>query len=461
MSAELARQRYLQRHIEPDLPACPTLAAPWRHVLVIPAYRESASLLQNLAALPAGNGPSLVILVLNRPDSDPDQHANAPLRRAMADLAPTSPPRGRLLIRTLNDHTDLYLHDLDDLVGPLPAARGVGLARKAGCDLAFRWIHEGGIDSQWICSTDADAKLPADYFLRLDALATGTRCPDKALPLPVAAVYPFRHVPDTDRASHSATLLYELRLHHYVLGLAHAESPYAFHTLGSCLAVKADSYAQVRGFPRRAGGEDFYLLNKLAKLGPVIQLRGGCIELRSRSSSRVPFGTGPAVDRIRLALAAADASTPATATGLKGLPQFYDPACFEALRCFLAAVPALRQSAATDLARELENQLQAQGLAPALAQACCQTALAMGLDRALAHCRRQGKSAGQFLRQFHQWFDAFRTLKFIHGMRDAGWPLQDLQSLQVFQPQLWPEAGSRGEVEPNLSAILRHWGWEA
>ena len=64
------------------------------------------------------------------------------------------------------------------------------------------------------------------------------------------------------------------------------------------------------------------------------------------------------------------------------------------------------------------------GLDTDLALASSAVLHSMGLDHALAHCRRQGKSPEQFLRQFHQWFDGFRTLKFIHALRDAGLPEQ-------------------------------------
>ena len=214
MLGDTARQRYRQRYIESGLPACPTGSARWRHVLVIPAYRESADLLQRLVALPSGAGRSLVILVLNRPDTDHDRDANTELRAAAADLADVHMPAGTAVIKTLNDHADLLVHDLDQLVGPVPATRGVGLARKTGCDLAFHWIEGGAIDSEWLCCSDADAELPADYFTRLDAAGAAA-----------AAVYPFRHVPGEDPTSYQATLLYEMRLHHYVLGLDYAGSP--------------------------------------------------------------------------------------------------------------------------------------------------------------------------------------------------------------------------------------------
>jgi hypothetical protein len=333
-----------------------------------------------------------VILVLNRPDTDHDPQANASLRAAVDGLAIASEQPDEPEIYSLNTHTDLYVHDMENPGGALqrghfpggplpagviPAAQGVGLARKAGCDIALKWMSEGAISGEWIHSSDADALLPQDYFQQLDS------CNQRA----VAAVYPFRHTPGADQNCDEATALYELRLHHYVLGLEYAGSPYAYHTLGSCLAVKAGAYAQVRGFPKRAGGEDFYLLNKLAKLGPVLKLTGKCIELQSRHSRRVPFGTGPAVEKI------ADNEHPSA------LPLFYHPLCFAALRALLTVVPDLQHTDTEDLSGLLGQR----GLERSLARACSDVIEAMGLDAALIHCRRQGKSPAQFLRQFHQW----------------------------------------------------------
>lgn len=432
MPHSVACARYLQRHIEPALINCEPPAGHWRNVLVIPAYREAPELLQRLAKLPSGAGRVLVILVLNRPDSDPDCNANTPLRKACNALAAgsTAPP----LLHRLNEYTDLYLQDLDALTGPTPAAQGVGLARKAGCDLAFRWIMQGAIASPWINSGDADALYPPDYFLQLDTLPAQT----------AAAIYPFQHIPGPDDSCNLATALYELRLHHYRLGLEFAASPYALHTLGSCLAFKANHYAQVRGFPKRAGGEDFYLLNKLAKIGPIAKLSGRCVDLQSRHSQRAPFGTGPAV-------AAINANGHPLQQAL-----YYHPACFEALRCLLLAIPALQQD--TDHCA-LHRQLQVCALEADLLSATIAVAETLGLEQALQHCRVHGKTPAQFLRQFHQWFDAFRTLKFVHGIRDAGWPAQELSQLERLSPWLWPGTDAKTGHEALRCVIRQHWGW--
>ncbi len=222
-------------------------------------------------------------------------------------------------------------------------------------------------------------------------------------------------MPGPDAPCNEATALYELRLHHYVQGLAQAGSPYAHHSLGSCLGVRSKAYAQVRGFPKRSGGEDFYLLNKLAKVGPVIATRGQPVELQARRSGRVPFGTGPAVAKIMAA------SQPLA------LPLFDHPECFNALRALLSLVATLRVPDTQNLA----PALAAAGLEAPLAAASASALAHMNLAGGLQHCRRQSTSAAQFERQFHQWFDAFRTLKFIHLLRDSGWPMLSFNALRA------------------------------
>ena len=429
----IALRRYLQRHIEPGLPDCDEQRAAWQHSLVIPAYRESTDLVNRLRALYTPTGKVLVILVTNRPDNDPDERANAALRQAIKALPQHDANCGNACLFQLSARADIYLLDLERTHGPTPAAQGVGLARKWGCDLALYWMAKGAISGQWIYNSDADAILPGDYFSRLENCRAA------------AAVFPFLHLPGGDNACDEATALYELRLHHYVLGLNYAGSPYAYHTLGSCLAVQGESYAQVRGFPRRSGGEDFYLLNKLVKTGDIARLDGACIALRSRQSSRVPFGTGPAVADI---VQSGDPTRQEI---------FYHPQVFAALRALLKAMPLLLDKPDGKL-REI---LVEQQLVPALALRTVSELDAMGLNSALAHCRRQGKDHAQRMRHFHQWFDGFRTLKFIHALSNREWSRLSLTQLVGTDPQLWPSEKSNGtNIETMRCAIRDHWQWQ-
>lgn len=428
-------QRYLERHIESDLSDCLGASGRWGNVLVIPAYRESVKLLATLQALPQAPSRLLVVLVLNRPDSDDDIAANQPFREAVETLGPVAELSADPRFKKLGTHNELYLLDIEVEHGAVPAAEGVGRARKTGCDLALKWIAQGGIVSRWICSTDADAQLPNDYFRRLSAIESDC----------VAATYPFLHV-GTPTDPLASTELYELRLHHYVLGLEYANSPYAYHTIGSCIAVDVEAYAQVRGFPPRSAAEDFYLLNKIAKTGKIARLNGECIALQARHSSRVPFGTGPAaqsIDELPEPLAA---------------EIFYDPACFEALRCVLASVAEFRKQPA----EQLIHLFKARGLNQKTASASIEALKELGIEKALEHCNRQSSSATQFARQFHQWFDGFRTLKFIHALREEGWKQLNLESLKTCEPNVWP-AGSADLYDPKSLGkhVREYWGWQA
>jgi hypothetical protein len=45
---------------------------------------------------------------------------------------------------------------------------------------------------------------------------------------------------------------------------------YAYHTVGSAMAVKAYQYVKVGGMNRRQAGEDFYFIQKLVHSGNFI-----------------------------------------------------------------------------------------------------------------------------------------------------------------------------------------------
>jgi len=219
--------------------------------------------------------------------------------------------------------------------------------------------------------------------------------------------------------------LYELSLRYYVAGLKYAGSPYAFNTIGSTMAVNAFHYAKVRGFPKREAGEDFYLLNKLAKVGPVLELEAGpgCepIEIESRRSDRVPFGTGAAVNRI------AGLDDPVRDF------RFYHPAVFELLKAWLESWPGIWDSRSCDL--EAIRLKDAPGDTVSEQR---QRVLRAGLEKmkaldALAHAFRQSSDPDQFSRQMHTWFDAFRTLKLTHFLRDQALPSVSFRELRENQ----------------------------
>jgi hypothetical protein len=414
---------YLASYAEPEARSLADirLAPAFEQVLVVPAYRESSQRAAMLARLAASVPRLLVILVINQPDSDTSD-ANRPIHTWLEGLG------GR---RALDDGASLYPLPRDggllaiERAQPLPARRGVGLARKIGCDVALAWQRNGQVRSPWIHCGDADALQPAARFTAVNDL-------DDA----AAACFPFHHLPPDDVVL--PMTLYELKLHYYVLGLRFAGSGYAYHSLSSCLSVTGEAYAAVRGFPRRAAAEDFYLLNKLAKVGPVATPTDPVIILSGRRSDRVPFGTGAAVTTLATAGVAADAQL------------FYHPASFRALRTLLATLDPLWLADNPLVA--LEEALTGHGDAAGRLQD-------MGLGQALQHARDHAGDAATFKRHLLGWFDGFRTLKFIHAMRESGYPDQSLAESLAHPARIWPDGVSATSPLATLQECRRALGW--
>ncbi len=259
--------------------------------------------------------------------------------------------------------------------------RGVGQARKIGCDIALTLIHEGRVTSSWIHTTDADARLPQAYFGQLPSDPAGI----------TAYLSPFQHI--ADPGLEVATRLYEIRLLYYPAALAWAGSPYAYPTIGSTMTVDAISYAKVRGFPRRATGEDFYLLDKLRKLGEVATTWGEPIQIRGRESDRVPVGTGTALVSIKQ-LADQESDY-----------RYEHPACFSALRDCLQTM----RTAADQKAPALRFSMNA----------IHEFALTSGLYDVYERKRSESPGAAVMNKHLNDWFDGLKTRQLIHHLRDS------------------------------------------
>jgi hypothetical protein len=397
-----AQQQYLERYAEPEATIADRLSGSFGHALVLPAHDEGDELMRALRSVPAGpEGDVLLILVVNATPEAPawvhDRNSEvlARLRHeyGLEEAVYLDAPAPARVFR-FGSGRILYV----DRASPehlLPAGQGVGLARKIGFDIALRLHRSRRLSSRWLHSTDADVILPRDYFEQ----AAAVRGPNAA-----ALVYRFVHRGEEDVMLARAVQLYEISLRYYVLGLAAAGSPYAHHTIGSTLAVDALAYAKVRGVPKRTAAEDFYLLGKLAKVGGVVKLGGATISLSGRVSRRVPFGTGPAVERI----------------ARKGKFTLYHPAVFAELGIWLGAMSDLTPlSPASAFSRRVIERCRSAGLDPTL---LVDMAAHPSIEAALAAARRQSKSAAKLRLHLATWFDAFRTLKFVHALEARGFP---------------------------------------
>jgi len=374
-------RRYRERYAEPGSAhlATGTQGRQFKQVLVIVCFAEADDFLDAMN-IPGGMD-TLSVVVVNSPDN-----ANAEdRRRTLACLAAllARPAPNRLIVDRVND--------------PIPHRQGVGLARKIGADIAVELIDRDIVHTPWIYFTDADARLPADYF---------------QTPLPAAGtlLFGYRHEAGDDELQRRADL-YELHLRYYTWQLRRSGSSYGFSSLGSLLSVSAQAYAAVRGVPKRNAAEDFYLLNKLAKVAPVTQLIRPVVRLAARMSTRVPFGTGPALNT--MPTASEDYLS-------------YAPEAFDSLSNTLTALT--RYAECGELA-----------LTDSQAFASLET---LGWRRFEAQLQRI-TALRQRRRQIREWFDGFRTMRFVR-LAAAEYPDQPL--LATLRKLLSAEPGAPAET---------------
>ncbi len=338
------------------------------YAVVIPLYSEDESFLERLTHFSRIEAELLLILVVNE--------------------APDSPQEAKLrnqnLLQALDSKRNFFETHSIMIVDRTQAKAiegGVGEARKIGFDLALELFCLGKLKQAWVLSTDADVWVPKNYLEPL------SRLPSHA----AAYHYAFRHhSKDPQLDFHT----YENFLEDYVLGLAWANSPYAYPSVGSCLAIELHRYAQVRGFPKRKAGEDFYLLNKLRKLGSIISDPQPQIVIEARHEIRTPFGTSAALQKI------------------KDEPNiFYDFETYQKLSDFLKTAQSfLHSKDFCEKSFEILSNLWPTGLNRD------------ELKKSLLGIFDRCSDSRQRLYQFHIWFDAFRTLRFIHSWTQEKYP---------------------------------------
>ena len=264
---------------------------------------------------------------------------------------------------------------------------GVGLARKIGMDEAARRFDEIRCPLGVIAGFDADCRCEANYLVSIEQHFQNR-------PQPHGCSIYFEHPLHTDGGPiDEAIAAYELHLRYYLQALRYAGFPYAHHTLGSCMAVRADIYKAQGGMNTRRAGEDFYFLQKIIPLGQFSDLTQTTVIPSARPSERVPFGTGKAV---RDYLNHPDQQS-----------RTYPLQAFVDLKHLFQHWPELfsrqdsRKTAFSQMPKSLGTFLQGEEVETSLEE--------IGQNSASERTRRN---------RFFHWFNGFRTMKFIHHARD-------------------------------------------
>lgn len=422
-------QKYLRSYAEPEVTVQAPEAKKYSAAIVVPACGETDEFLtswdRTLAprdTRSASQLPLLVVLVVNADDQTKLAHrdTNAQLLERISSLPNVRLPGAVPTLLVTYDAFDLLVVNRTTPPHTLPPKSGVGLARKIGADVVCAWHARGVIENSWWMSTDADVTLPSDIVQQLRALPT----------TPGVACLSFSHVAGDDQRVNEATWAVEIELRYHALGLAYAGSNYAWPALGSCLAVHVDTYASVRGFPKRQAGEDHYLLQKATKVGPITFTSSDPVRIVARRSTRTPFGTGQSVEELlqndlRLTLR--------------------DPECYTWLREVITRLDSLGASGNWAAFHAwLSHEVPAEIPAPRVLEQ-------IGALDAWQRTCTAALPATVRTRRLHEWFDGLRQIQFLKGLEPALPALAAKEALRTapFTPGVVQE---RNEDQENIGA---------
>ena len=409
--------KYLSHYAEPEAHSCDykKIIKKYNYALIIPAYNESIEFIDRLFGNEFISDQFLLIVVINQPPNQKSDTNTCLFQKIKQYFKTHIDLSSSISWHHCNQHNRGILIIDRFSENPIPIKKGVGLARKIAADIALACINHNIIKNPWIFCTDADTHLPKNYFSIIHKRKTNYSA-GLNQHTTSALLYPFTHESNDDSLQ-AASHYYEGFLKHYVKGLQYAESPYAYHSIGSTIAIDASSYAKVRGFPKRSAGEDFYILNKLAKYGAIKCLNNPIINIEARLSDRTPFGTGPAIQSIL------------EYSAIEEEYLLYDKKVFHYLKLWLKAFPHIWNNISEHekLSSEQLDKLLIKSLNKIdpdqnIANIIYQCITQLGIQAAIAHSMKHSKDYPSFELHLHTWFDAFRTLKFIHYLRDHHFP---------------------------------------
>ncbi|MDO9529293.1 MAG: glycosyltransferase family 2 protein [Syntrophales bacterium] len=371
------------------------------NIVVIPALAEKESLFRTLASLSENEqselNRTLIICVMNNrrghitslEDIGNNQETIRLLKNLMESDNPVNNLSNPLIDKICRSNLKISYIDASSPGSELPDKNGgVGLARKIGLDIALKVFDYKEPCAKLLFCLDADTVVERDYLSAVRRFFEKEKA--------TAAVVAFQHQDADDPSVRAAICCYEIFLRYYVLGLSYANSMYAFHSIGSTIACTADAYVAVRGMNRREAAEDFYFLNKLAKIGSVGLVNTTRVYPSARPSNRVPFGTGQRVIRFL--------------EGGQDEYILYDPKVFSILREWLQLMPSCLDKDAGEIL------ILAEKIHPLL-----ESFLMVNNFSVIWHrLRENSKSSDGLYRQFLSWFDGFKTLRLIHHLTENG-----------------------------------------
>lgn len=343
--------------------------------VVIPVFKEDnlQATLDALIQCEKTQFPVEVIFVLNHPENAEHKIKEQSIKTA-----------NQIEEHIANHDTELSFHIIKAFDLPSKKA-GVGLARKIGMDEAAYRLNSINQDGVILCF-DADSECNRNYLNEIENhFLENPKCTGVS----IHYEHPLHF---EDGQINEAIILYELHLRYYIQALKYTTYPFAFHTIGSSMAVRSSVYQKQGGMNQRKAGEDFYFLHKIIPLGDFHNISTTKVIPSARISDRVPFGTGRAMKEHQ--------------DQTKDLELSYDFESFRLIKSFMEEIER-------DTTENLSNTIM-------------EFLMENNFLSELEKIQSQSKNEAHFKERFFEWFNGFKMLKLVHFLREHYFPEKPL-----------------------------------
>lgn len=376
-------ESYLSKHKLHEIRIDADPESELNYIIVIPAYYEPDIILtlDSLAAITIDHIYVEIIIVLNYSESSDES------------VITFHSQQFKEIQHWINLHSNQFLkfYCTTPIVFKDKVA-GVGSARKAGMDEAVNRFKTIGNQKGVIINLDADCLVHKDYLKTIDGYFNSLNHK------PCVSIN-FSHRLDVQENS-LAIQEYELHLRYYIAVQKYIHYPFAFQTLGSCFAVKALDYCRQGGMNQRKAGEDFYFLHKFSIINQLDEIEDVLVYPSSRKSLRVPFGTGKAIYKYD------ELSQQLTYS-------------LDALLLFGRLISNINS---WDSNHSIEQDLK--NIHPQLAIHFTSE----GIIDEINLCKKNCANNVSFQKRMMRWLNPFRLMKYLHYMREHGFPDQDVKN---------------------------------
>lgn len=403
----------------------------FKNIVVIPAIKEYENILKLLNSISENESDyfdeTLFLFVINNPESCNTEIINEnkntiELLRSIINKNLQS----ELAYKIYDNKINIGFVDASSKGYELPDKdAGVGLARKIGMDLALRIFDYNNPKKNILISLDADCLIAKNYLNKIVEAFNQKKVN--------AAVVYYEHLLPDNEEEKLAIIYYEIFLRYYILGLKYSNSHYAYHSIGSTIVCDTETYCKAGGMNKRKAGEDFYFLEKLAKITTINHINSTTVFPSSRSSWRVPFGTGKSISKY---------------LNEKNEYKLYNPECFNILKQWLLIFHNKTIKDAQYYLAESEK----------IHFRLREFLELNSFETAWENILSNSKNDEQIQKQKLYWFDAFRTMKLIHYLRDTDFPpvnmfdaVDDLLKMMNYHFEI-----NRNELIPDVNTQLKY-----